>query len=390
VAHVRNLARAIDTNRLYSLLHRIRQQSQALAKSSATKYRDGASLTVMLAMIAVSFSWRLLDRFLGVDLFSIDFGPAYPRCDLSPGGGGGEPCTLAEGVPTDGHEPGHGRWQQRLTTSLAGTAGLWGAVCVVWGALGCYLALRAASWRARACQRVVTVHAGELDARTDLRYLAVYLGAKRLDSSRIESVGGRDVKVVVWHEPDPFDPKWERPRDIVSWVKVALHQRAQARQREQQARLGPALGAAGTQQGQPKSSLSMAAMMRLKRTAAEVKQRAARQVGWRGLPPKIELTIDVDAHTIRDVSFTVDRSRRPDITRAELLPELRRLFLFHLENAGVVEAGTAAAAGYEDDVDSGAASRVAAAATGAERLGQPASVGLVRSTGTRPGARVHA
>jgi hypothetical protein len=49
---------------------------------------------------------------------------------------------------------------------------------------------------------------------------------------------------------------------------------------------------------------------------------------------------------IRSVSFTIDSTRRPDLVQSELLPELVRLFVSHLENAEVVAEGTAALPEY--------------------------------------------
>ena len=213
---VRMLAQTIDNNRLHSLLGQIASQSKSLSTSALSEYRNEASLSLMLVLTGAPFAWRVLDRVLGTDFFTMDFGPEYPRCDPQALPTTEEddyydseqPCALTEGA----YEPGAGRWQQTVATDLGKSPMLYGGVCVLWATFCSWLLYRVVAWKRSRGMGMTTVNA-QLDLKIrDLRYLAVFLGAKTLQQSRIDEVGGRTVKVVAWAEPSTFDARWEPRR----------------------------------------------------------------------------------------------------------------------------------------------------------------------------------
>lgn len=97
----------------------------------------------------------------------------------------------------------------------------------------------------------------------------------------------------------------------------------------------PAAGAAGGGTG-------VGILMAVKRASKTLVHAGKRRIGWAGLPPKIELVIDLETRLVRSAVFTVDVSLRPDLSETEMLPMLSRLLIQHLEDAECVEQGVAA------------------------------------------------
>ena len=94
------------------------------------------------------------------------------------------------------------------------------------------------------------------------------------------------------------------------------------------------VGAAG-------GDVGISILLGVKRAAKTLVKAGRRRIGWAGLPPRIELIIDLEARQLRSAVFTVDTSLKPDMTEFEIIPMLCRLLIQHLEQGECVESGTA-------------------------------------------------
>ena len=206
----------IDALRVHKQLNRINTLIHTCADGSKDDYKDSASILMMVLMVGSTFAWRAMDRITGADLKQMDWGPQYgygyrayagPLEEADCGGGGAgtaeeggggapeaEPCEVSaqptSDLPTEQAE----RWQYSTIVSLSATPGLLGIVSVLWAAVFCGLMLVFLRRYHRNTDGFVRLNS-KLDLPIkDFRYLAVFLATKKLITSRIEDVSGRDVK----------------------------------------------------------------------------------------------------------------------------------------------------------------------------------------------------
>jgi len=184
---------------------------------------------------------------------------------------------------------------------------------------------------------MVRLHPVPLDIEIDdLRYFALYLSSKKLISSRILEMRGRDVKQVEWQEWDRLGEetagRWGemKKRWAATWgtvLEFCGRERPPSRAVPVgRARLG-ARGAEARQDAAGGGSLGFGVMMGVRRAASGLIRGGKRRIGWAGLPPRIELVIDVEAKRIRSAVFVVDKALRPDLLEADMPTMLARLLL---------------------------------------------------------------
>lgn len=174
-------------------------------------------------------------------------------------------------------------------------------------------------------------------------------------------VSGRGVKLVEWQEHDRhgeetagrFGEYRKQLKQFGAIILDCIGVDSHCRRRNAMAIVpeggggGGASGRGGTADSTTNdtdtigSGVGVSILMGVKRAAKTFVRASKRRIGWAGLPPRIELIIDLEARQLRSAVFTVDSSLRPDMTEIEMASMLCRLFIQHLENAECVKEGTA-------------------------------------------------
>lgn len=389
----RSIADTIDTLRIHKQLSRIGTNTHICSEASKYDYRDAASILMMVLMISSTFAWRLMDRFSGADLKQMEWGPNYgyghrfyvdSRTDCS------SPNPTAEAGATDATEGESlsyslsdpnvavpsmepceegqlassnskaARWQSDVVAGLSTQAGVLGAVSLLWGTVFCALILWVIRFRNGGNDKMIRLQA-KLDVPIyHAGYLATYLSSKRLIRSRVMEVSGRDVKMVEWQEHDRhgeetagrFHENLKRLQKVGTQIGTQILDcigvDARCRRRNAMA-IAPEGGylesstdpGATDDKTDSGSGIGVSILMGVRRAAKTLVKAGRRRIGWAGLPPRIELIIDVESMQLRSAVFIVDNSLRPDLTEIEMTPMLSRLLIQHLEYAGCVEDGTA-------------------------------------------------
>lgn len=380
----RAITDTIDTLRIHKQLSRIGTYTHICAEASKNDYKDAASILMMVAMVSSTFAWRLMDRFSGADLKQMEWGPNYgyghrfysgspedcrPSNPIAEDGATGatednldsltdrnvdmsteEPCEEGQLASSSTHSNAD-RWQSAVVAGLSAHPGVLGAVSLLWAAVFCVLVLWIVRYRNGDNDKMVRLQA-KLDVPIyHAGYLATYLSSKRLIASRVMEVSGRNVKMVEWQEHDRhgeetagrFDENLKRLKKVGTQILDYLGIDARCRRRNTTAvaaesNNGDAVDgntAAGT------SGVGVSILMGVRRAAKTLVKAARRRIGWAGLPPRIELIIDLESLQVRSAVFIVDSRLRPDLTEIEMIPMLSRLLIQHLEFAGCVAEGTA-------------------------------------------------
>jgi hypothetical protein len=278
-----------------------------------------------------------------------DCGGGGMGADEGDGGAGApeaEPCGASalptSGLPTEEVE----RWQFRAVVGLSATPGLLGGVSVLWAVVFCCLLLMFLKHYQGANDNFIRINT-KLDLPIkDFRRLAIFLATKKLITSRVEEVSGRDVKLVEWQEHDRHGEetggRWGEAKkrlkkcpEIVMDV-IGVDGRCRRRNMGAVAPMPEPTPAGGAEGG-----MGVGILMMVKKASKTLVRAGKRRIGWAGLPPKIELIIDLESRQIRSAVFTVDISLRPDLSEIEMSPMLSRLLIQHLELAESVAEGTA-------------------------------------------------
>ncbi len=248
------------------------------------------------------------------------------------------------------------RWQSGVVTGLSTQAGVLGVVSLMWSTVFCVLILWVIRHRNSGNDKLIRLQA-KLDVPIyHAGYLATFLSSKRLISSRVMEVSGRNVKMVEWQEhyrhgeetAGRFRENLKRLKKIGMLILDCIGVDVRCRRRNAMA-VAPEGGYvdSGTDPGTTDdntptgSGVGVSILMGVRRAAKTLVKAGRRRIGWAGLPPRIELIIDVESMQLRSAVFIVDRSLRPDLTEVEMTPMLSRLLVQHLEYAGCVEDGIA-------------------------------------------------
>ncbi len=194
IAQASALTDSIDTLRLHQQLHRIGSNTHVCAEGSASEYKDSVSIRLMVVLIGSVFAWRFFDRTFCLDLKQLEYGPHY-----------GYPHPYTDDAPAadEAADGASAWWQPDLTGTLSASPGVMFVLSLLWAVIICLVLRRIITNLLKGRDTMVRLHPVPLDIEIDdLRYFALYLSSKKLISSRILEMRGRDVKQVEWQEWD--------------------------------------------------------------------------------------------------------------------------------------------------------------------------------------------